>query len=176
MSFSRHIASGFAMAALAGCATPSIRTVGDTAALKIAAVSVDTSKMTFAVEGRKSDVSKEQLQADLEAAVSQSLAAKSDPAGIPVKVEIVMSQLRLAPPLERVVAGTSSATGQVTVTEIGQPRRVIVPPTEVVGNTNNFRAVALIGLATTASVEKDYQGTLAGFADTIRKALFGSEQ
>ena len=86
-----------------------------------------------------------------------------------------MTEVRLAPPAERIVAGTSTAKGVLKVTEV-KGKRVVVPPTAITGNTKNIRMVGLIGLVTTVSADKDYQGTVAGFADTLRKALFGAEK
>jgi hypothetical protein len=175
ISLRHHIVAWPVVAMLAGCATPSVRTEGDTSALNVVAVSVDTSAMKVSVEGRTSPVTKEQLAADLTGYLTSSLAEKSDPNGKPVNVAIVMSKVRLAPPIERVVAGTSTAKGTVTVTEVGTDN-IVVPTTEVTGNTENFRFVSVIGLATTVTVEKDYRGTLKGFATTVRTALFGPEQ
>ena len=173
MGVARHIVAIALVSVVSACATPSIRTAGDTTALNVMSVSVDTSQMM--VEGRTLKVTHTQLKSDMEAAVLSAVAPESDANGTPVDVAIAVSKMRLASPLARVVADTSSLTGTVRVTEVGTGREV-VPATEVTGNTKNIRGAGVIGLATTVSVEKDYRGTLAGFANTVRKALFGSEQ
>ncbi|MFL4469965.1 hypothetical protein ACERZ8_08840 [Tateyamaria armeniaca] len=167
----------FALAAvatlgLAACEVPSIRTAGDVAALNVQSVNVDTSGMSVAVEGRAFSVSRERLDDDLTAAISAALAAQSDPDGRVVTVDVTMEQVRLAPPIERVAAGTSTATGVISVTEVGTGA-VVVPPTRLTGNSENIRAAWVIGLATTRTVDIDYRGTVNGFANTTRIALFG---
>jgi hypothetical protein len=167
--------AGAALVTLAACAVPSIRTAGDATALNVQSVTVETSGMSVAVEGRTSTVSKEQLDDDLTAALTAALAGKSDPEGRLVTVDVTMEQFRLAPPIERVVAGTSTATGVVTVTEVGTGT-VVVPPTRLTGNTESIRAAWILGLATTRTVDKDYVGTVNGFASTTRRALFGEDE
>lgn len=166
--------AGLALVALAACDVPSIRTAGDESALNVQTVNVDTSGMAVAVEGRTSTVSREQLDADLTAALGAALASQRDPAGRVVQVDVTMETLRLSPPIERVAAGTSTATGVVTVTEVGTGD-VIVPPTRLSGNSENFRGAWVLGLATTRTVDKDYRGTVNGFANTVRIALFGPD-
>ncbi|UWR22957.1 hypothetical protein [Sulfitobacter sp. S190] len=163
------------IAGLAACATPSIRATGDTTDLNVVSVSVDTDTMAQAVSGRASTVTKAQLDDDLTAALGAELAKASTPDGTPVTVAVTLTSVDLAPPVTRVAAAASSATGTVTVTEVGTDRTV-VPATTLTGTSNSLRAPGVIGLATTQSVENDYRGTLSGFASTVRKALFGSEQ
>ena len=167
----RLLLAGLIFVGLAACDVPSIRTQGDTSALNVQSVKVDASNLA-AVEGRPLSVTKSQLEADFTRAISAAFAAQSDPNGRPVQVLVDLEQVRLAPPAERIVAGTSTAVGVVTVTELGTGA-VIVPPTRVTGNTENFRGVSVIGLVTTASVDKDYNGTVNGFANAVRAALFG---
>ena len=164
-----------AVLSLAACEVPSIRASGDLSALNVQSIEVDTSQMAVAVEGRTSTVTREKLDADLTAAITAALAAKSDPEGRRVRVDVTMEKLRLAPPIERVAAATSTATGVISVTELGTGT-AIVPPTRLTGNTENIRAPWILGLATTRSVDKDYGGTVNGFAATIRKALFGEDE
>ncbi|MEP2890822.1 hypothetical protein [Tateyamaria sp.] len=169
----RLLLAGLLCAGLAACDTPSIRTEGDTSALNVQAVTVDASGLSTGVEGRALSVSTQQLEADFMTAVSAALASKSNPEGRAVRVDVRLEQVRLAPPAERIVAGTSSATGTITVTDINSGA-VVVPSSRVVGNTENFRGVSVIGLATTPSIENDYKGTVNGFANSARQALFGS--
>ena len=167
----RLLLAGLIFVGLAACDVPSIRTQGDTSTLNVQSVKVDASNLA-AVEGRPLSVTKSQLEADFRRAISAAFAAQSDPNGRAVQVLVDLEQVRLAPPAERIVAGTSTAVGVVTVTELGTGA-VIVPPTRVTGNTENFRGVSVIGLVTTASVDKDYNGTVNGFANAVRAALFG---
>jgi hypothetical protein len=175
MGLLRHIPALAAVALVAACTTPSIRTAGDASALNVVSVSVETAGMDVAVTGRQSAVTKEQLDADLTAAVTAELAQGSDATGTPAEVTVVVQSVKLAPPAARIVAATSTISGTVSVTE-QKTGRVIVPPTAVTGNSKSLRAVGVIGLATTQTVENDYRGTIAGFAATVRKALFGPEQ
>jgi len=160
---------------LAACEVPSIRTAGDVSALNVQAVNVDTAGLSSAIEGRVSTVTREQLDNDLTAALSAALSAQSDPDGRLVTVDVTMEQVRLAPPIERVAAGTSTATGVIKVTEIGTGT-VVVPPTRLTGNSENFRGAWVLGLATTRTVNVDYGGTVNGFANSVRIALFGDMQ
>ncbi|WP_299723050.1 hypothetical protein [uncultured Tateyamaria sp.] len=171
----RVMLAALAFVGLAACDVPSIRTSGDVSALNVQSVEVDTSQMAVAVEGRAFAVTREKLDADLTAAITAALASKSDPEGRPVRVDITMEQLRLAPPIERVAAGTSAATGVVSVIEVGTGA-VVVPPTRVTGNSESIRAAWILGLATTQTVDKDYGGTVNGFAATTRAALFGPDE
>jgi hypothetical protein len=166
---------GLALVLLAACEVPSIRSAGDTGALNVRSVTVDTAGMAVAVDGRTSTVTREQLGTDLTAAITAALASDSDPTGRAVDVTVNMETLRLAPPIERVVAGTSSATGVISVTETGTGVAV-VPPTRLTGNTENIRAAWILGLATTRTVDKDYRGTVNGFAETARQALFPTQE
>ena len=170
----RNILAIGAIALVAGCATPSIRTAGDGTVLNVQSVSVDTSSMGTAVSGRENTTTIEQLDAHLTAAVTAELNAASDPNGVAADVSVVVESVDLAPPLTRVAAATSSITAVVTVTEQGSGR-TIVPPTQLTGNTNSLRGAGAIGLATTRTVDQDYRSTLAGFASTVRAALFGSD-
>ncbi len=171
----RMVLAGLAFCTLAACEVPSIRTEGDASALNVRSVSVETAGMAVAVEGRTSTVTREQLDADLTAAINAALASESDPNGRPVMVNVTMETLRLSPPIERVAAGTSTATGVISVTEVGTGA-VVVPPTRLTGNTENFRGAWVLGLATTRTVDKDYRGTVNGFANTVRLALFGPDE
>lgn len=171
----RAVIAGVAMVTLAACEVPSIRTAGDVAALNVQSVNVDTSGMAVVVEGRVSTVTREQLDADLTAAISAALAFESDPDGRVVQVDVTMEAVRLSPAIERVAAGTSTARGVISVTEV-ETGTVIVPPTPLSGNTENIRAAWILGLATTRSVDDDYRGTVNGFANTVRLALFPPQE
>ena len=161
-----------AVLVLSACAVPSIRTDGDTEALDVRAVAVDASGVRL--EGRQYSVSQSELRSDFETALSAALATGSVAGATPVRVDVTLTGLRLAPPPERIAGATSTATGIVRVTETGSDR-VIVPSTEVTGNSENFRAVLGLGLVTTPGIDKDYSGTVNGFADTVRQTLFGSD-
>ena len=115
MKRGRIALAALAVLSLAACEVPSIRTSGDLSALNVQSIEVDTSQMAVAVEGRTSTVTREKLDADLTAAITAALAAKSDPEARPVRVDVTMEKLRLAPPIERVAAATSSATGVISV-------------------------------------------------------------
>ncbi len=176
MKFERHIWAGAVLALVIGCTpTSSIRTAGDTQALNIRSVTVDTSQMTQAVTGRTSNVTVSQLDADLTAAIRASVAQASDPNGTPADLSVRVSALMLAPPASRAVGNGSSIKGVIKVTE-QKTGRVIVPATELTGFSKSLRAVGAIGLATTQTVEKDYRATLSGYAETVRVALFGSDK
>lgn len=164
--------AGLALLTLAACAVPSIRSDGDASSLNVQSIEVETAGIALGVEGRTSTVTRAQIDTDFTAAITAALAAQSDPMGRPVAVNVTMERVRLAPPIERVVAGTSMATGVISVTEIGSGA-VIVPPTRLTGNTENIRAAWVLGLVTTRTVDKDYIGTVNGFANTVRLALFG---
>lgn len=131
--------------------------------------------MAVAIEGRVSPITREQLETDMTTALTAALSSKSDPEGRPVTVSVTMEKLRLAPPIERVAAATSTATGVVTVIETGTGT-VVVPPTRLTGNSENIRGIWIAGLATTRTVDKDYLGTVNGFASTTRIALFGADE
>lgn len=171
----RSLLTGLLFVGLAACDVPSIRTAGDASALNVQSINVDTSQLAVAVEGRESSITTAQLDTDLTAALTAALTSKNDPEGRLVQVNVTMESFRLAPPVERVVAGTSTAVGLISVTEVGT-NAVIVPPTRVSGNSENFRGAWVLGLATTRSVDKDYTGTVNGFANTARTALFGPDQ
>jgi hypothetical protein len=175
MGMNRHMFAVALAATVSGCTTPSIRTAADTSALNIVSVSIDTSETDFDDGGRAVTRTPAQFEADLTAALMTELEPVSHSGGTPVEVKVKITQLRLAPPIERFVAGTSYLASLVSVVETGSGR-VVVPETEVSGNTDNFRFVGLVGLVTTVSVEDDYRGTLRGYAKTVREALFGPQQ
>ena len=124
------------------------------------------------VTGRQAGIAPGQFVADLDRDLTAELQAASDPAGREVTVTVAVSEVYLAPPVERVVAGTSYIVGTVVVDDANGQR--IVPPTAVRGNSANIRLAGALGLATTQPVQKDYRGTLRGFARTVRTALFGA--
>ena len=166
------LACGF----LAACVTPSLETADGTGALNVTDVNVQVAagaaQGDTVVTGRQAGITPGQFVAELDRDLTAELAAASDPAGQDVTVTVVVSEVYLAPPVERVVAGTSYIVGTVTVDDAnGQP---IVPPTAVRGNSDNIRLVGALGLATTQSVQNDYRGTLRGFAKTVRTAIFGA--
>ena len=124
------------------------------------------------ITGREIGVDADRFKADLDAALTHTLRDASDTAGEPVTVSVVVSEAFLAPPVNRAVAGTSYILGTVSVT--GSGGGVLVRPTEVQGNSDNIRLAGLPGVLTTQTVENDYRGTLRGFANTVRTAIFGA--
>ncbi|XDA98806.1 hypothetical protein AB1M95_02565 [Sulfitobacter sp. LCG007] len=176
MAVMRHILAVAVLAAVAACApTPSIRTVGDAGALDVRDIQVDANRLDLVIKGRQLERSRAQLKQDVTAALEAELRPVSVKDGTPVVVAVELVDLHLANTAERFVAQTSHVTTMVSVTEIGTGR-VVVPATEVSGNTDNFRAIGVVGAATTLSVEEDYRGALRGYAKTVRAALFGSDQ
>ncbi len=173
MMFARNILAAGALALVAGCTTQFIRTQGDSAALNIRSVTVDTSNMETAVSGRELALTRTQLDADLTAALTTELSAASVPSGVASDVTVTVNSVDLAAVITRAAGATSSITAVVTVTEEGTGRE-IVPSTQLTGNSDALRGAGVIGLATAQTVEQDYRGTLAGFASTVREALFGS--
>jgi hypothetical protein len=141
-------------------------------ALRVDAVTVDASSAI--IEGRELQMTSAAVSQLFEAEIVNVVAQSSDPNGTPARVDVVMTQIRLAPPLERVVAGTSTATGILTVSHAETGER-LAPSTPVTGTSENIRAAGVIALATTVAPEEDYRGTVRGFAEAIRQTLFGSE-
>ena len=173
----RHIPAVLAIAVLPACVSSSFETPDALGPLNVTSVEVavadggagdDASVIT----GRSSVVSPAQFVADLDANLTAALSEASDASGLPASVTVAVSEVYLAPPLERVVAGTSYIAGTVSVT--GADGSVLVPPTAVRGNTSNIRLAGTFGLLTTPSLDNDYRGTLRGFVGTVRDALFGS--
>ena len=171
MGLGRHIFIGIASVSLAACTTV-VDQSENLGALRVEAVTVDTSSAV--IEGRELQITPAAVSQLFEAEIRNSVARSSDPNGTPVNVDVVMTQIRLAPPLERVVAGTSTATGTLTVANAETGER-LSPPTSVTGNSDNLRAAGVVALATTVTPEEDYRGTVRGFAEAIRQTLFGSE-
>ncbi len=165
----RHIPAAMAALALAACVAPSLETADGVGALNVAAVEVS---VAGPIVGRRAGVTADRLARDLDATLTDALARASDPEGRPVTVEVDVIEARLAPPIERVAAGTSRIRARVTVT--GADGTIVVPPTEITGNSDTIRLVGVLGVATTPSVENDYRGTVRGFAKTVRDALFGA--
>ena len=170
MGWGRHIFVGVVSMSLAACTTAVDRTdlIGP---ITLASVSVDMSNAV--VEGRELPVSRASAASVLESAIISAVAPSNDPNGTPVDLDVVMTEVRLAPPLERVVAGTSSATGTLTVKD-AETGDLLSGPVTVTGNTENLRAAGIIALATTVTPQEDYRGTVRGFAEVIRQTLFGS--
>ncbi len=171
MGLGRHILAGAIAASVAACA-PVVDRSDVLGPITVASVSVDAS--TAVVEGRDLPITRAAAAGLLEDAIEGAVARSNDPNGRAVNVDVVMTQIRLAPPLERVVAGTSSATGTLTVTDAETGER-LKAPVSVTGNTTNLRAPGVVGLATTVTPEEDNRGTVRGFAEAIRQTLFGSE-
>ncbi len=172
----RHIPAILAMAAIAGCVQQPLETVNVDGGLNVTEVTIavagDAASSQTVVTGRQAGIQSGQFRSDLDAELTSVLGQASDPAGTPVTVEVTVTEVYLAPPVERVVAGTSYIRGAVQVTD--QQGRIVVRPTSVRGNTENIRLAGAFGLATTRSVQADYRGTLRGFAKTVRDALFGA--
>ena len=171
MGWGRHIFIAVMAMSVAACSTAVDRS-DEVGTISVTSVSVDMSSAV--IEGRDLPITRPAAEDVLETAIEAAIAPDNDPDGRLVNVNVLMTELRLAPPLERVVAGTSSATGIMTVTDAETGDR-ISPPVSVTGNTENIRAAGLIALATTVTPQEDYQGTVRGFAETIRQTLFGSE-
>ncbi len=171
MGLGRHIFIGVASMSLAACTTV-VDQSDSLGALRVDAVTVDASSAI--IEGRELQMTSAAVSQLFEAEIVNAVAQSSDPNGTPAKVDVVMTQIRLAPPLERVVAGTSTATGILTVSHAETGER-LVPSTSVTGTSENIRAAGVIALATTVTPEEDYRGTVRGFAEAIRQTLFGSE-
>jgi hypothetical protein len=175
----RHIPAVLAVTALPACVSSSFATPDTLGALTVTSVDVTvtgggTGDGGSIVSGRSGVVSPAQFVADLDANLTAALTAASDPAGTPATVTVAVSEVYLAPPLERVVAGTSFIAGTVSVT--GADGSILVPPTPVRGNTSNIRLAGTFGLLTTPSLDNDYRGTLRGFVGTVRDALFGTPE
>jgi hypothetical protein len=173
----RQIPAVLAIAVLPACVSSSFETPDTLGALNVTSVEVavtdgSTGGGASVISGRSSVVSPAQFVADLDANLTAALRAASDPSGTPATVRVAVSEVYLAPPLERVVAGTSYIAGTVSVT--GTDGRVLIAPTLVRGNTSNIRLAGTFGLLTTPSLDNDYRGTLRGFVGTVRDALFGS--
>ena len=172
----RHILAVVAIAALAACSSASLDTVNVEGGLNVTDVVVsvagDAATAETVVAGRQAGIAPGQFRADMRSELLSVLAEASDPAGTPVTVQVTVNEVYLAPPVERVVAGTSYIRGAVQVTD--QQGRTVVRPSAVRGNTENIRLAGAFGLATTRSVQADYRGTLRGFAKTVRNALFGA--
>jgi hypothetical protein len=171
----RHIPAVLAIAALPACVTTSFETEEPIGALSVTGVEVALAGAAAdgtVVDGRQRSVSAAQFAADLDGTLTAALQGASDPSGRPATVSVTVSEVYLAPAIERVVAGTSYISGTVTVT--GADGTPIVPPTPVRGNTSNIRLAGTFGLLTTPSLDNDYRGTLLGFARTVRDALFGA--
>ncbi len=176
MLATRHIPAVLALGALTACVQPSLETVEGEGALNVTAVEVtvaeDAAQEDTVITGRQAGIRPEQFVPDLDAELTAALTEASDPSGAAVTVLVTVNQVYLAPPVERVVAGTSYIRGTVEVT--GVDGRTVVRPTSVQGNSDNIRLVGALGLVTTQSVQNDYRGTLRGFAKTVRNALFGA--
>jgi hypothetical protein len=165
------IAFGAALA-LAACAAEAPDFTGEAGALNVRAVSVDVSGLDNAVTGRDVSVTKAQLQSNLTDALTASLAKSSDPDGIPARVVVVVSGVNLTSPLHAAAAGgPSSIEGLVSVVALDGNRQ-IVSPKSIKGSSADLRLPGVLGVVTSPSAENDYRGTVAGFAETVRRALF----
>ena len=171
----RLLVSFGAALALAACAAEAPDLTSDVGSINVRAVSVDVSSLAQAVEGREISVSKAQLQRDLTAALTKSLAQASDPNGTPVQVAVQVSKVQLTSPLRAAVAaGPSFVEGFVSVMALGGDA-VVMAPTALKGSSEAVRLPGTIGIVTSPSAEKDYRQTLDGFAETVKKALTGDQ-
>ncbi|MEO9514558.1 MAG: hypothetical protein ABJG55_02370 [Paracoccaceae bacterium] len=141
--------------------------------VRIRTVSVDVSGFE-GITGREFDVTPEQLQADITAALRRQFAPTN--AGN-ADVAVSVSSVRLVSPgAAFAFGGTSRIAGvvQITNTESGE---FILPATEVVGLADGTYAPGgVIAALSTKSPENDYKNTVASFASDIKRRLFGAEK
>lgn len=165
----RTLAVGLAAALLASCSTASVQRVAGTGALNVTEVIVDTTGVP-GITGRDLSRSSAALAADIDNAVTQTIAASSNPAGTPAVVSIDVAEVKLANVVSRAAAQTSLIRGTLTVT--GEDGSVIVPSQEITGTSAGLRLAGTAGAILTPTVENDYRETLTGFAQTVNKLLF----
>ena len=169
MNSRRFVVAGFAALALTACSTASVQRVGEASTLNITEVTVNTAGVP-GITGRDLNRSPAALAADIDNAVTQTVAASSNPAGTSAVVMIDVSEVKLANVVSRVAAQTSLIRGTLTVT--GADGAVIVPPQEITGNSAGLRLAGTAGAILTPSIENDYRETLTGFAQTVNNLLF----
>ncbi|GLS88693.1 hypothetical protein GCM10010873_36670 [Cypionkella aquatica] len=154
----------FSVLLVLGCAP---RLLDDQAAanLVVRKVIVDTSAIS-GVAGRKMafDTSPAQINADLTAALSQTLRATPSGNG-DVLVQVTSVRL-MSRTQEMMLGGASYVQGVITVTDAATGRQ-IVPPTKAMSTSKRFRLGGPIGAAVAPGASEDYRQTIDSFATSV---------
>ena len=145
--------------------------VDETRSQSLVVGSVDIDVSQFAgLKGREFKLPPEQVAADIE----RELRAVLTRSGAPnADLKLVVTDFRLVSPGQAfALGGQSSITGMLSVVDRATGA-VIVPPTKVVGLSEQLRLGGVIGAVTSPAADKDYRQTLRGFAASIHQQLYG---
>lgn len=170
----RLLAASAVLATLSACVTPLVEETVQQS-LVVRSIRVDASAIKPIAGGREITLTRQQIEADLKAALMAEMVKPGQGAGnadVVVKVEEIHLVSRGQ---SFALGGNSSMTGILKVTEAGTGK-VILPETQVGGMNQNLRLGGVIGVLTAPSADKDYKDTIAGFARMNAERLLGKRQ
>ena len=165
MLMGRHILLAGALGLLSACA----ETVTEAApilagqGLFVSEITVDTDAVTPDMTGDL--LTAAQVGSDLQTRLAVQMGLQSDPAGTPVSVAVVVTDVSLITALEGAIPGAKSRiSGTVSVAD--------ADPVVVVGVSERFRVPGVLGVITAPDRQTDYDETASGFAKEITDAVF----
>ena len=154
---------------MAACAPTVLVDESRSQSLVVGSIDIDTSQFA-GLKGREFQLPPEQVAADIE---RELRAVLTRPGAANADIKLVVSNFRLVSPGQAFALGGQSAiTGTLTVVDQATGAE-IVPPTEVVGISEQLRLGGVIGAVTSPAADKDYRQTLRGFAASIHQQLYG---
>ena len=167
MILRRSLLVGAAVALLAACETPAPPAT-DGPAFVARQIVVDTTQITGVV-GREIVVSPTQIQSDLQTALRENLQRDGTPN---VDVSVTIQKVEL------VSRGASVAFLQSNIKAILHVRDVasgtdVIPPTEMVGFSEQVRLGGVVGVLSAPTAEQDYRQTIRGFSAAVRDRIYG---
>jgi len=130
-------------------------------------VTVDTSAFS-GIEGREISLPPEQVASDLRTAVAQRLSANGT---VMANVTLRLKRVVLTSPGSAFAFGGPSAIEAEIVATDASTGAVLFGPELVRGRSETVRLPGVIGAATSPSVERDYDQTVAGFAVAVQSTL-----
>ncbi len=163
--------AGVCLLALAGCVQPLVDAETQKK-LVVGKVTVDASAIQPIGGGREITLTRQQIEQDLTAALSSQMIRPGQ--GRPnARVAVQVDEVWLVSRGQSfITGGKSNIRGTMTVTDLASGKQIL-PPTKVFGMNEGFRLNGVIGALTAPEPEKDYAGTVAGFAHQVAVQLLG---
>jgi len=158
---------GLCLLLLTGCVQPAFDT--ETAQnMVVRQISVDTSAIS-GVTGRQIAKSPATIDADLTAALRQSLAPLRPTGSVDVSVQVL--KLRLFAPQEEIfIGGTWHIQALVRVTDV-KTGRDVMSPLRLLAASDTMRISGPLGPLLSPPAEKDYAQTIDGFAHNLARRI-----
>lgn len=172
-SLSRRAAllAGLSLVLLSGCVQPLVDAETQQK-LVVGKVTVDVSAIQPIGGGREITLTRQQIERDLTRALSAQMIRPGQ--GRPnARVAVKVDEIWLVSRGQSfITGGKSTIRGTITVTDLASGKQIL-PQTEVFGMNEGFRLNGVIGALTAPEPQKDYEGTVEGFAHQVAVRLLG---